>query len=146
MSTSTIVAFRDALATAIGSQLTSDGTTGVTINKYPVVDTSRVDVIFLKDAEATQEHLALGGSREELYTLSGEVVAPQSGGSLDEASEAETRAILIFASIEDTLRADPTVTATVFNAEIASYKSAVVIDENGYIGHIEFTIDVTGHI
>ena len=146
MASSTVVAFRNAFATAIGAQLTSDGTTGVTVNKYGKVAVDWEDTITLLTAEADQDHLTMGGSRQETYTMSGVILAPKSGGTLDEASEGETRGLLILASIENTLRDDPTVSSSVFHAEVASYKSDVVIDERGYVGQVEFTIDVTANI
>jgi len=146
MSTSTVVAFRTALATAIAAQLTSDGTTGVTIHKHNVVDRGAGDVIELGRADVTQQHLAYGGSREEAYTLTGKIYAPISGGTDTEAGEAETRAYLILASIENTLRTDPTVSTSVFHAEIASYGGEAEIYEAAYVGELDFTIDVTAII
>lgn len=146
MTTSTIVSFRTAFASAISSQLSTDGVTGVTVNAYPQVDAGRGDLIVLGDVSAAQTHLDFGGDRDETYSLNGEVVAPKDGGHLSDATAAETRALAIFASIENTLRDDPTVSGSVFHAQIASYRSEVLIDERGYIGHIEFTIDVEAHI
>jgi len=146
MSTSKIVTFRNAFATALAAQLTSDGTSGVTVRKYPVAEPDREDMVTLGNASASQEHLALGGSRWERFTLDGDIMTPASGGSTDEASEAETRALVVLASVENVLRSDPTFTSAVFHAQIASYSSEALVDTQGYIGHVTFTVEVEAAI
>lgn len=146
MSTSTVPTLRAALASAIATQLTADGTTGVTIHKYKKVDPGVGDLIILGRADATQEHETYGGSRDERYTLGGKIYAPISGGSDVEAAEAETRAYLILASIENTLRDDPTVSASVFHAELVTYGGEAEIYEAQYVGELEFAVEVTAII
>ena len=74
------------------------------------------------------------------------IYAPISGGSDTEAAEAETRAYLILASIENTLRDDPTVSASVFHAELVTYGGEAEIYEAQYVGELEFGVEVTAII
>ncbi len=151
MATSRLTALRVALAAKIVSQLATDGTTGVTVTEYPPLgDPAREDRVWLADISGRQEPYTMGGasgSRQELLEVELRVYAPTFGGTSEEQASGEVRAELIFASVENAVRGDITVTATVYNIELDSFTSNVgQIDEHGPYGAIEATLTAESHL
>lgn len=147
MATSTLATFRANLVTQIAAQLTTDAVTGVTVHRFPnTAHATREDRVELGPIRATQIHLAQDGSRSETLEAEGAIFAAASGGTDDESTEAETRALLILASVENTLRADPSVSAAVFHAQVAEYESDPFADDEGWVGYIRFTITAEAHL
>jgi hypothetical protein len=148
MVTSRFNNLRVGLATAIASQLTTDGTTGVTVTeRQPLGDYSREDRIWMGNIRGNQQPLTMGASGSRLEDLEVDlfVYAPRNGR--DSQASAEERAELIFASVENTCRNDITVGSTVFNVEVASFESTIdQIDEKGPIGWIEAVITAEAHL
>jgi hypothetical protein len=151
MATSRFQNLRVALAAAVVAQLTTDGTTGVTVSEYPPLGDqfTREDRVWLGEISGTQEPYTQGasGSRMEELTVDLKVFAPVFGGTEDEQREGEARAELIFASVENAVRGDITVSSTVYNIELESFTSTVgQIDEHGPAGFIEAVLVAEAHI
>ncbi len=150
MATSRLTALRAALAADIVSQLSTDSTTDVTVTEYPPLgDYTREDRIWLGDIEGTQEPYTTGpsGFRQEILEVELQVYAPTFGGTSEEQSSGESRAELIFASVENAVRGDITVGSTVYNIELDSFTSHVgQVDEHGPIGYVEATLTAESHL
>ena len=87
------------------------------------------------------------GSRQEILELDLIVYAPTFGGTSEEQSSGEARAELIFASVENAVRTDITVSATVYNIELSSFESHVdQLDEHGPYGFIEVVLTAESHL
>ena len=150
MATSRLTTLRVALAADIASQLSTDGTSDVTVTEYPPLgDYSREDRVWLAEISGTQEPYTIGASglRQELLEVELRVYAPTFGGTSEEQSSGETRAELIFASVENAVRGDITVGSTVYNIELDSFTSQVnVVEEQGPVGYVEATLTVESHL
>lgn len=150
MTTSRFQNLRVALQTQIVARLATDATTGVTVSAYPPLgDYAKVDRVWIGEIRGRQEPYTYSGTGSRMETLEVDlrVYAPTYGGSADEQLEAESRAELIFASVENTLRADITVSSTVYNVELDSFTSQVgMIDDQGPAGYIEAVILAEAHI
>lgn len=147
MATSTVATLRSNLATQITSRLTTDGITGVQVNEFPPGDDMpSSDALFLGTIRVTQINHTFGGSREEELTAEGFiwVVAPGAGDT--NAAVAEDRAVAIFASVENELRADPTVNGAVFDSEVDGFDSDPMIHERGRATLLKFEIGAVAHI
>ncbi len=150
MATSRLTALRVALAADIVSQLATDSTTGVTVTEYPPLgDYTREDRVWLAAINGTQEPYTQGASgfRQEILEVELRVYAPTFGGTSEEQASGETRAETIFASVENAVRGDITVTNTVYNIELDSFTSDIdQVDEHGPIGYIEAVLTAEAHI
>ncbi len=150
MVTSRLTALRIALAADIVSQLATDVTTGVTVTEYPPLgDYSREDRVWLAEITGTQEPYTQGASgfRQEILEVELVVVAPTFGGTSEEQASGEARAETIFASVENAVRGDITVTATVYNIELDSFTSNIqTIDEHGPVAVIEAALTAESHL
>ena len=150
MATSRFQNLRVALAADIVSQLSTDGTSNVTVGEYPPLgDYSREDRIWLGNIEGTQKPYTQGSSgfRQEILEIELRVYAPTFGGTSEEQQSGEVRAELIFASVENAVRGDITVGSTVYNIELDSFTSHVdQVDENGPLGYIEATLTAESHL
>lgn len=145
MATSRFQNLRVALASAITTQLTTDGTTGVTVTGYPPRGDqwTREDRVWLSEIRFNQEPYTQGsdGFREEELEVDLIVYCPTFGGTIEEQTAGEARAELILASIETAVRDDITVGSTVFNTEFASGRSHVgYVDDQGPFGYVEALI------
>lgn len=150
MATSRFQNLRAALASDISDQLTTDGVSGVTVTEYPPLgDYVREDRIYLAEIRGEQEPFTQGASGFRAETLEVDLVvyAPVHGGTVDEMKDAESRAETLFASVENAVRGDVTVSSTVFNIELDSFTSSIEnIDEHGPVGFIEATLTAEAHI
>ncbi len=150
MATSRLTSLRVALAADIVSQLSTDGTSDVTVGEYPPLgDYSREGRVWLAEISGTQEPYTIGASglRQEVLEIELRVYAPTFGGTAEEQSTGEARAELIFASVENAVRGDITVGSTVYNIELDSFTSQVDrVDEHGPIGYIEATLTAESHL
>ncbi len=150
MVTSRLTALRIALAADIVSQLATDVTTDVTVTEYkPLGDYSREDRVWLAKIIGDQEPFTMGpsGFRQEILEVELVVVAPTFGGTSEEQASGEARAETIFASVENAVRGDITVSGTVYNIELSSFESDVdVIDEHGPAGYITATLTAESHL
>lgn len=150
MATSRLTTLRVALAADIASQLSTDGTSDVTVTEYPPLgDYSREDRVWLAEISGTQKPYTIGASglRQEVLEVELRVYAPTFGGTSEEQSSGETRAELIFASVENAVRGDITVGSTVYNIELDSFTSQVnVVEEQGPVGYVEATLTVESHL
>ncbi len=150
MATSRLTALRTALVTDIVSQLSTDGTSDVTVTEYPPLgDFSREDRVWLAEISGTQEPYTMGssGNRQELLEVDLRVYAPTFGGTSEEQSSGETRAETVFASVENAVRGDITVGSTVYNIELDSFTSSVgMVDGSGPAGYIEATLTAESHL
>ncbi len=91
--------------------------------------------------------MGASGTRQETLEIELRVYAPTFGGTSEEQSSGEARAELIFASVENAVRTDITVSSTVYNIELASFTSSVdQIDEDGPLGYIEATLTAESHL
>ncbi len=150
MVTSRFQNLRVALAALIVTRLATDSTTDVTVTEYPPLgDYTREDRVWLAEISGTQEPYTMGesGTREELLKIELRVYAPTHGGTSEEQSSGEARAELIFASVENAVRTDITVSSTVYNIELASFTSFVdQVDEHGPAGFIEVVLTAESHL
>jgi len=150
VATSRLTTLRVALAADIASQLSTDGTSDVTVGEYPPLgDYSREDRVWLAEISGTQEPYTIGASglRQEVLEVELRVYAPTFGGTSEEQQSGEVRAELIFASVENAVRGDITVGSTVYNIELDSFTSHVdQVDENGPLGYIEATLTAESHL
>ncbi len=150
MATSRFQNLRVALAALIVTRLATDSTTDVTVTEYPPLgDYTREDRVWLAEISGTQEPYTMGssGSRQEILELDLIVYAPTFGGTSEEQQSGEARAELIFASVENAVRTDITVSSTVYNIELASFTSSVDhLDEHGPIGFIEVVLTAESHL
>ncbi len=151
MVTSRFQNLRVALAALIVTRLATDSTTDVTVTEYPPLgDYTREDRVWLSEISGTQEPYTMGGSsgsRQEILEIELRVYAPTHGGTSEEQSSGEARAELIYASVENAVRTDITVSSTVYNIELASFKSFVdQVDEHGPLGYIEVTLTAESHL
>ena len=152
MSTSTIQSVRSAIKTNISSRLSTDAVTGVTVRQYPPTgtDTQLQDWIFLIEADATRQHLTFGatntGKDVETYDFTGQVWVYKSGASEDDLSAAETRALAVFASVENAIRITDDSPDSSFHAQITRYKVTPYPDASNSVCVVEFTIEVEAHL
>ncbi len=148
MATSRLRATRTGLVTAITNQLTTDGVTGVTVTAYIPTSTeaTREDRVWFDNISLSQQHMVMGGGREETLTVTGQIRAFKAGGSVTEQGEAEDRAEDILASVENAIRTDPDIASAVFHGQLVSAESSPDFDETGAIGRIEFTLSVEAHL
>jgi len=147
MSTSTIPAVRAALKTAIVTQLTSDGTTGVSCFAYPPGDqATQTDSVILDSVSGEQTHLTFGGSRTETFELTGYVWVMNPGAGDTVAATVETRAFTILASVENTVRAAPTLSSQAWHAQFAGYESDVGANVDGRWCRVTFRVAVESHL
>ena len=151
MATSRFQNLRVALAALIVTRLSTDNTSDVTVTEYPPLgDPTREDRVWLAEISGTQEPFTMGGSsgnRQEILEIELRVYAPTHGGTSEEQSSGESRAELIFASVENAVRTDITVSSTVYNIELASFESHVdQVDEHGPFGFIEVTLTAESHL
>ncbi len=150
MVTSRFQNLRVALAALIVTRLATDSTTDVTVTEYPPLgDYTREDRVWLAEISGTQEPYTMGssGSRQEILEIELRVYAPTHGGTSEEQQSGEARAELIFASVENAVRTDITVSATVYNTELVSFTSFVdQLDEHGPYGFIEATLTAESHL
>ena len=151
MATSRFQNLRAAITTAITSRLTTDGVSGVTVTQYPPLgDYAREDRVFLTEIRSRQEPMTQGGTsgkRLEELEVDFIIQTPVHGGSVEEYADGETRAETILASVETAVRNDPTVSATVFNIELAEFTSSIQhLDEDGPYGWVEGTFEAEAHI
>ncbi len=151
MATSRFQNLRVALAALIVTRLATDSTTDVTVTEYPPLgDYTREDRVWLAEISGTQEPYTMGGSsgsRQEILEIELRVYAPTFGGTSEEQQSGEARAGLIFASVENAVRTDITVSSTVYNIELASFTSFVdQVDEHGPFGFIEVVLTAESHL
>ncbi len=150
MVTSRFQNLRVALAALIVTRLATDSTTDVTVTEYPPLgDYTREDRVWLAEISGTQEPYTMGasGTRQEILEIELRVYAPTFGGTSEEQSSGEARAELIFASVENAVRTDITVSSTVYNIELASFTSSVdQLDEDGPLGFIEVVLTAESHL
>ena len=148
MVTSRLTALRIALAADIVSQLATDTTTGVTVTEYPPLgDYSREDRVWLGDIDGTQEPYTMGSVRKEILEVELTVAAPTFGGTSEEQASGEARAETIFASVENAVRGDITVSGTVYNIELSPFESHIdMLDEHGPVGYITATLTAESHL
>jgi len=150
MASSVFQNVRAALAALIVARLATDGTTDVTVSEYePRGEVSREDRVWISRIRIDQEPLAMGGvSRKVAETVSIDlsVWAPRSGADLDDQKLAEQRAELIFASVENAVRADNTVSGTVMFADIESFESVPDYTEAGAEGRITAVITAEANL
>jgi hypothetical protein len=144
---STIENLRSDLAADIVAQLTTDAVTGVTVREFPPGDeATSTDLVFIGSITATQDHLVFGGAREEALSaeLFVHVLTPGAGDT--PAATSEDRAMTILASIEDALRGDDTVSASVFHAQISEVESENFVTDDGRFCQLRVTVDAESHI
>ena len=150
MATSTLNDFRSNLAANITTQLTTDAVTGVTVTKYPPGDeAARTDQVFISRIETEQVRLVYGGPRSETLTADVVVFVQQPGAGDTVADAVEARALTIAASIETTLRDDPTVdsgTPAVWDAEYAGHASEPGVTPEGRYTELTVTVTAESHI
>jgi len=142
MASSTISTLR----TNLNTQLLARGNlSNVKVFRH-LVDASEAlvneDRIWIGGWEADQSHHAMGGSRNEQYTLSGGVAVWRSGNGDETADAAEVRAIALLKEIEDQLRADETVNSAVEHAQVDSYDATEVATAEARGCVIEWKISV----
>jgi hypothetical protein len=146
MATSTISALRSALVSLIEARLTTDAVTGVTVSAWQIPNMTRQDHLMLGGVEATQEDMTYT-MREETYDVEGTIWIPRPGSNAVDASTVETRALVVFASVESALTGSPSVTGTVFDAEIRTYETNVQWFDDGWVaGVVVFNINVQAHL
>lgn len=136
---------RAALKTAITAQLTDDGVDAEYSNHPPLGDHVGEDRVYLGEVRFAQEPYT-GGFYEESIEVDLFVDAWVSGGTNDEADEAEAAAETIFDSILETLRTDITIGSTVFNVELGGSESKVIPVDQWVVGRVEATLEIEAHI
>jgi len=150
LASSTFEIVRSALAALIVARLTADGVTDVVVGEYePRGNVTREDRVWIGRARIDQEPLTMGGTSRlvaETVSLDVHVRAPRSGADEDDQKLAEQRAELIFKSVEDGLRADPTVGGTLMFAQVESFESTPDYDESGAIGSIEAVVTAEANL
>lgn len=147
MATSRFEDLRSALATAITTRLATDGITGVAVHKYRPVTLQRVDVVWMGNIKGEQEPLTqAGGFRDETMEIDVAIRIPTFGDTTDEYATVEQRAEAVMASIEKAVRADITLTATVWNVEFDSYETNHTTDGDGAVGVVDIILIAEAHI
>jgi len=112
-------------------------------------DYAREDRVWLSEIIGRQTPYTQGaaGFRQEWLEVELRVEAPTFGGTPDEFKAGEERAETIFASVENTLRGDITVSSTVYNIELETFSSSVTMgDIDGPFGYIEATLTAESHL
>jgi len=153
MATSAVRAVLVALESAIDSQLSTDGVTGVATHRYePTGDErTRTDWVAFLSVSFEQEPMTQGGTagiRMETLTVDAEVRAYKSGGTLDDKDDALNRAETIFASVETAVRDDPNLDSSngIFNVEVARGETTVTADDQGAYCVLEFEVEAEAHL
>lgn len=150
MATSTLNDFRGNLAANITTQLATDTVTGVTVFKYPPGDEApKTDMVYIHQITTTQERLVYGGPRSESLEADVVVFVQQPGAGDTVADAVEARALTIAASVENTLRADPTVnsgTPAVWDAEYGGHNSEPGVTPEGRFTELTITVTAESHI
>lgn len=150
MATSTFQNARAALKALIVSRLTTDGTTSVDVFEYrPMGNATREDMVWIDRIRVEQDVIAMGGTSRvvgETLTIDVAVRAPVAGADQQDAAAAEQRAELIWASVENAVRAGPTISGTVMHADIEAFEMIPDYDEQGAIGSIDATIILEANI
>lgn len=137
---------RAALASAISTQLTTDGVTADVTEYPPLGDYSREDRVYIGAIGFSQEPYTYD-SYSETMEVDVFVMCPTHGGSVEEYADGEQRAEAIFDSILATLRTDITISSNAFNVELGESESRIdVIDDKGPWGVIEASFLVESHI
>ena len=147
MATSTLGTFRANLVTNIAAQLTTDGTTGVTVKNFPPGDqATATDLVFIAGITTEQTRLVFGGPRAETLTAEVIVWVQQAGAGDTLAAAVEDRALEIAASVENTLRTDPTVGSEVWDAEYAGHDAEPGVTPEGRYTTLTVTVTAESHI
>ena len=147
MATSTLGTFRANLATNITAQLVTDATTGVTVKNFPPGDqATSTDLVFIAGITTGQTRLVMGGPRAETMTAEIVVWVQQAGAGDTLAAAVEDRAVLIAASIEQTLRDDSTVGASVFDGQYAGADAEPGVTPEGRYTTLTVTVTAESHI
>jgi hypothetical protein len=150
MATSTLNDFRGNLAANITTQLATDTVTGVTVFKFPPGDRApATDYLFIGRIETEQVRLVYGGPRSETLTAEVAVYVEQAGADDTVSDAVETRALVIAASVENTLRDDPTVdsgTPAVWDAEYAGHQAEPGVTPEGRNTTLTITVTAESHI
>lgn len=139
---------RAGLVSLITARLATDGVTDVVVTEYAPLAPTREDRIWLGEIRGRQEPYTQGaaGLRKEELEVELEVYAPYWGNAEADQSAAEQRSELIFASVENAVRADITVGGVVYNIELDSFTSKVEPDDDGPVGVVEATLVAEAHI
>ena len=146
MATSVTPALRSALPPAIDTQLASDGITDVQVTEVHLGDDVQVtDAVWFGTITATQEEHTYG-TRKEILNVEGFIWVVTPGAGEEIAATSEDRAFDILASIETTLRDDPTLSAVLFDATIVDTSSEPGITDKGRYTFLKFTIAAEAHI
>ena len=144
MSTSKFQDVRAALKTLITTRFTTDGISDVDVFEYPPMgNTTREDQVWFGRISVEQEGLTMGGTSRvvgETIVLDVSVRAPRMGADQDDMKLAEQRAEAIWASIENAVRNDSSVSSNVMFTEIDSFESIPDYDEQGAVGTVEASI------
>lgn len=136
---------RAALNTALTAQFTTDGVTVAYSNHPPLGDYTTENRVYLHEIRFSQEPHTYSSYVEDIEA---DVFVETwvSGGSNDEADEAEQAAETIFDSILEAIRTDITVGATVFNVELGESDSKIVPVDQYVRCVIEATLNIEAHI
>lgn len=123
--TSTVPAFLDALKALLSARA---GLTGVTVATAPTGDPIPTESIQFFGLAEDQEWGAIGHKRRnESYTVQGGIFVIRRGAGEAKAKEVRDRAYAILAELEDAIRVDPGVSASVRQCELTQ----AVLDQGG---------------
>lgn len=138
-----LVALRDALNTRFAANPTFASVKAYAAPAGDPLPLEMVELVGTVGTEATQQWGALGNRRKvETYTVHGFIGALVAGAGEDVADSARSRVYAILAEVEDYLRTDPRVNATVMRSQLASANLLQDIEEGGRWAALMITIDV----
>lgn len=133
---------RDKLKSMWAAQLTTDGVTGVNLTTFhPFDKMAKTDVAYFHTIEASQSPLTFDVDGEVLV-VNGVVHVLKPGVGDSVASDAEERALAIFASLERAIAADIKLEGLADNAEVESFTSDIDSSPEGIHCTLEFGIRV----
>lgn len=141
MSTSAIGTVLDALRTSLVART---NLSGVNVFSGPVsAEEAGLECIAFGDADLTEVAFAMGGLRQETWTVEGEtrVVAAWKGTTELTIAAARDRALAIFAELESHL--NDTFTGGLPNAELTSARIAQNMNPEGRVCSLVFTLTIT---
>ncbi len=147
--TSTVPAFLATLRDRLNVRLAGNPATAkVRAYAAPAGDPLPLEMVELYGSDDTQAWGALGNRRRtEQYTIRGGIFILQAGAGLADGSEAvadaaRNRVYAILAVVEDELRTNYTMQASVYRAQLASANLTQGMTDNGRWATLEIRIDV----
>lgn len=145
MATSQIGVVRAQIVSSWTARLATDGITGVTVTGFdPGDEATKQDRAHIAEMRSSQQLLTMGaGTRSEDLDIDGVIWILKPGAGQTISKNAEDRALAVFASLENALRADTSLSSVFLFGEVAELRSNMMATPDGILCVAEFTVSGT---